>query len=212
MKKCVVFVCMAIVFVLATPIRARCQADEIAQLLLNVEKLAQLKSILDNMYKGYTILTKGYNTIKNISEGNFSMHDLFLKGLLAVNPSIAKYQRVSDIVSMQLRMVKEYKGSLKDFSKSSLFSPSELEYFGRVYGRLIDRSLDNLDELLMYVTSDKLRMSDDERLAGIDRIYYDMQDKLNFLLSFNNSGQSLLVLRIKERGSLDLLNRLHDLN
>ncbi|HUQ67577.1 MAG TPA: hypothetical protein VM101_15550, partial [Flavitalea sp.] len=50
------------------------QSDEAQQLLLNVEKLTQLKKILNDMYKGYKIVSKGYNTIKDISEGNFDLH------------------------------------------------------------------------------------------------------------------------------------------
>ena len=54
------------------------QSTEAQQLLLNVEKLAQLKKILSNMKKGYEIVSSGYNTIKDISKGNFNLHDEFL--------------------------------------------------------------------------------------------------------------------------------------
>ena len=60
------------------PTLVNAQSQEIAQLILNLEKLKQLEEILDNMYKGYKILTKGYNTIKNIAEGNFNLHQVFL--------------------------------------------------------------------------------------------------------------------------------------
>jgi hypothetical protein len=52
------------------------QSDEAKQLLLNVEKLAQFKSILKNMKDGYQLLHKGYTAIKDISE-NFSLHKTF---------------------------------------------------------------------------------------------------------------------------------------
>ena len=42
------------------------------------------------------------------------------------------------------------------------------------------KSLDNLNELLMIITAGSLRMTDDERIAAIDRIYLDINDKLNF--------------------------------
>lgn len=50
------------------------QVEEAKSLALNLAKLEQLRKILDNMYKGYQILTEGYQTIKNISEGNFKLH------------------------------------------------------------------------------------------------------------------------------------------
>jgi hypothetical protein len=57
------------------------QSDEAQQLLLYIEKLAQLKNILNDMYRGYQIVSKGYNTNKDISKGNFNLHNVFLKRL-----------------------------------------------------------------------------------------------------------------------------------
>jgi hypothetical protein len=45
-------------------------------------------------------------------------------------------------------------------------------------------------------------MSDDERLAAIDRIYDDMQEKLMFLHDFNGSTALLSVSRAKEQQEL----------
>ena len=58
------------------------QSAEAQQLLLNVEKLAQMKKILQQLYDGYKILHGGYTAIKNISEGNFSIHKVFLDPLI----------------------------------------------------------------------------------------------------------------------------------
>ena len=85
------------------------QTDEIAQLLLNVEKLAQFKQILSDMKKGYEILNGGYNTIKDLSQGNFSLHKTFLDALMEVSPTVKKYKRVADIINYQVILVKEYK-------------------------------------------------------------------------------------------------------
>ena len=49
--------------------RARAQETEIAQLVLNIEKLRQFRSILKQMKQGYEILTGGYNTVINIAKG-----------------------------------------------------------------------------------------------------------------------------------------------
>ena len=54
---------LLVVIAIGFSLNANAQTQELQQLALNIEKLAQLKSILDNMYKGYAVLTKGYNTI-----------------------------------------------------------------------------------------------------------------------------------------------------
>ena len=140
------------------------QSQEVQQLLLNLEKLAQFKKILNNMYTGYKVLYKGYTTIKDISEGNFDLHRNFLDGLLQVSPAVRKYKRISDIVSYQLRIVKEYKSAFNQFKQDKHFTSDEIDYLGKVHGNLFDASLKSLDELAIVITAGKLRMSDDERL------------------------------------------------
>jgi len=191
---------------------ARAQAQEIEQLLLNVEKLSQFKSILSDMKKGYTVLTTGYNAVKDISQGNFSLHEAFLDGLMLVNPEIRKYKRVGDIISYQADMVKEYKSAYSRFQSSGSFSLSEIEYLGKVYQQLFDQSMANLDELANVITSSKLRMSDDERLQAIDRIFADAQDKLMFLRNFNKQTSILNLQRQKEKAGIAITKQLYNLN
>lgn len=183
---------------LAGTFRASAQSAELEQLALNIEKLAQFKQILSDLKKGYEIVSSGYNTIKNISEGNFSLHKTFLDGLMQVSPSVKKYKRVADIVNFQIILVKEYKTAFNRFKRDGHFNPQELEYLDRVYNNLFKKSLENLDDLMTVITADKLRMSDDERLQAIDRIFEDMQDKVMFLRHFNTNTTILAVQRAKE--------------
>jgi len=174
------------------------QAKELAQLALNIEKLAQFKQILSDLKKTYALLTAGYNTIKNISEGNFKLHQVFLDGLMEVNPSIKKYKKVADIINFQLLLVKEYKAAFQRSKESNLFTVDEIDYMGKVYGRLFDASVNSLDDLFTVITTKKLRMSDEERISAIDKIYADMEDKLTFLRYFNNSNAVLSFQRARE--------------
>jgi len=186
---------------------ASAQSAEMQQLLLNIEKLAQLKGVLKNMEKGYGIITNGYGTIKNLSEGNFNLHQAFLDGLMIVNPEIRKYKRVGDIIQYEAQLLKEYKSAFNRFKSSGQFTPAEIDYLSRVYANLFDQSLQQLDELSMIITSSKLRMSDDERIEGIDRIYTDMQAKLSFLRNINNRTSALERNRSKAKTDLELLRR-----
>jgi DNA repair ATPase RecN len=187
------------------------QSQEIQQLLLNVEKLAQFKKILNNMYSGYKIIYKGYTTIKDISEGNFSLHKNFLDGLLQVSPAVRKYKRVADIVAYQLRIVKEYKAAFNQFKQDKHFAPDEIEYLGKVYNNLFQASLKSLDELAMVITAGKLRMSDDERLQAIDGIYAEIVDQFAFLQEFNNSTAILAVQREKEMQDINVFRKIYSI-
>lgn len=173
------------------------QTAEVTQLILNIEKLNQLRKILKELKNGYEILFKGYNTIKNLSEGNFKLHQAFLDGLLQVSPAVRKYERVADIAKLQLELLAEYKNAYRQFQSSDYFDPDELDYMSKVYSKLIAQSVNNLDALSNILTAKKLRMSDDERIAAIDEIFEDMQDKLVFLRHFNSSASILGLQRAK---------------
>jgi hypothetical protein len=84
-----------------------------------------------------------------------------------------------------------------------------MEYFGKVYGNLFKQSLSNLDELAIIITANKLRMSDDERLASIDRIYNEMQDKLVFLRHFNNNTTILAIQRAREKNDAVTIRQIY---
>ena len=191
---------------------SKAQSAEVQQLLLNYEKLTQLKNILTDMKKGYQIVSKGYSTIKDIAEGNFNLHDAFINGLLAVSPEIRNYKRVPDIILYQKNIVKEYKRAFGRFRNSGNFSPDEIEYLARVYSNLFNQSLQNLDDLATVITASTLSMSDDERLKAIDRIFADTEDKLQFLRDFNKRTTVLSIQRDKERRDIEKTKQLYQLD
>jgi hypothetical protein len=201
-----------LILILIANIKAQAQSDELLQLLLNVEKLSQLKSILSDMKTGYQIYQQGYGTISNLSKGNFDLHHIYLTGLLAISPTIQNYGRVAEVISQQTSVVQEYKRSLGLFRQSGSFSASELTYMANVYKQLINQSGDNLDELDHILTAGKLRMSDDDRLRAIDRVYSSSSDQLQFLRYFNRQGILLSLQRSKDLNDSRALKKLYGLN
>jgi hypothetical protein len=203
---------IALFFFAGICLNASAQAQEAQQLVLNYEKLQQLEKILDNMYKGYTILTKGYSTIKNIAEGNYNVHDLFLSRLLGVNPVIRDYKRVAAIITYQKFLVSQYKSAWNRFKNDKHLTLDEIRYIESVYGGLVQQSLRNLNDLLTVITAAQLRMSDDERLSAIDRIYFDMVNKVTFLKQFNSTTSMLIVQRARAHQDTQTINKLHNVN
>lgn len=201
-----------LIFCISPVKRASAQSTEAAQLLLNVEKLAQFKQMLKDMKKGYQILDGGYNTVKDIAEGNFSIHKAFLDGLMQVSPTVRNYRRLVDIIDFQVILIREYKNAFGRFKRDDNFAPEELAYLGRIYDNLFKQSLRNMDELTNVITANKIRMSDDERLKAIDTIYEDMQDKLMFLRHFNNNTTVIAVQRAKEKNDAKTIRQIYGIN
>ncbi|RYJ44308.1 TerB family tellurite resistance protein [Flavobacterium beibuense] len=194
------------------PAKTTAQMQELQQLALNIEKLVQFRSILKDMKKGYEILNGGYNTVKELSEGNFKLHETFLDALLQVSPTVRNYKRVADIIDYQILLVQEYQAARNAFGISGAFNPDELSYLTTVYDNLFKQSLRNLDELTGILTAGSMRMSDNERLEAIDRIYDDMQEKLLFLRDFNGDAKILALQRAKEEHDVKALRILNGIN
>lgn len=209
MKKIIVLI---IVFCTCMTSKLSAQSEEVQQLLLNVEKLAQFKQILSDLKKGYQIISTGYSTIKDLSQGNFNLHKSFLDGFMMVSPSVKKYKRIADIINNQIRIVKEYKNAFNRFKQDENFNLDEVEYLEKVYSNLLKQSLNDLDELIIIITDNKLRMSDDERLEAIDRIYNNMQDKLLFLRHFNNNTTILAVQRARDKNDAATMKKIYGIN
>lgn len=181
------------------------------QLALDVEKLSELKGILKEMYTAYTIIDKGYTDVKNIVEGNFNLHKAFLDALLAVSPAVQDYSRVEAIISAESQVVAEYKTASRHWAGSGRFSISELDYMNGVYANLLNRSAACLNELLMLLTADELRMSDAERLAGVDRVYADISSQLRGMRLFNSSLAVQAGLRAREAGDIGSVKGIYGL-
>lgn len=198
--------------ILSLGIRVQAQSAELQQLLLNIEKLTQYKSILSDMKKGYQIYQQGYGMISDVSKGNFNLHNIYLTGLMAVSPAVRNNPRVSQIISQQADLISEYKRYTKVFRQSRSFSHSEMSYIDQVFKQLIGQSNANADDLTNVMTAGKLRMSDDDRLRGIDRIFNSSTDQLQFLRWFNRKAVMLSLQRSKDLDNTQTLKRLYGIN
>jgi DNA polymerase IIIc chi subunit len=183
--------------------------QDMQQLLLDIEKLTQFKAILSDMQQGYSILTQGYGQVKDLSQGNFNLHSVFLNALLQVNPEIAKYARVADIIADEASILSEYKKAYKQFQNGGHFNADELDYLAKVYAQLTSAALNDVNDLANIITASKMRMSDDERLSAIDRIYASSNDKLSFLRDFNRRVSVMALQRQQEQNEVNNLKTLY---
>jgi hypothetical protein len=205
------YVITALAVILLTT-QAKAQSTELQQLLLNIEKLTQFKAILSDMKRGYQIYQQGYGTISNLSKGNFNLHNIYLTGLMAVNPAVRNNPRVGQIINQQNDILNEYQRYAGLFRQSGKFSKDELGYIGIVYNQLVKQSNVNIDDLTSVTTAGQLRMSDDDRLRAIDRIYTGSADQLQFLRFFNRQAVMLSLQRSKDQHDTQSLKLLYGIN
>ncbi len=211
MKKIIIMLALLLgsAAIMPQQVKAQSIADLLEQLALDYQKLAGLKNILSQMYRGYEMLTKGYNAVRDVAKGNFDIHQVYLDSLLLVSPAVREYPRTRDVISNQHALVAEYHSAYERFRKDKNFSPEEIAYISKVYNKLVDASQQNLDELSLVVTDSKLRMSDAERLAAIDRIYTGSTVQLTFLRRFNDRNLRTTVQRAGDNGDRENIKTLY---
>jgi hypothetical protein len=214
MKKAIQITLIVMALSLLAPVTGKAQsvADLLQQLALDYQKLAGMKSILSQLYKGYEILTKGYNSVKDVSQGNFTLHQVFLDGLMVASPAVRKYPRVADVMNDQVTLISEYKTAWSVFSRDPHFSPDELNFMLRVYNHLVNEGLKNISDLSFVLTDNKTRMSDAERLAAIDRIYMNSHNQVSYLRKFNDEAYQTAVQRAVAADDRQSLKTLYGLN
>ena len=204
MRKLLIVTCLVI-----SGARSCAQSQEAEQLLLNWEKLTQFKVILHDMYEGWKLINEGYKSIREISSGNFSLHKNFLDALMEVSPAVKQYARIAEIIKFQGLLVRQAKDALNNFKNDDAFTLKEIEHITGIYHNLYKESLKNVEELSLIITSELLRMNDEERLAAIDRIYDRAISQYSFFKDVTSSTTYLSLQRNSEKAEIDLLKRIY---
>jgi hypothetical protein len=176
-----------------------------------LEQIAALQTYIGYAKKGYSIVTGGLNTIKDIKHGDFNLHNTFFNSLSTVNPAIKKYSKVASIIAMQISIAKQITNTIKSCKKSNMLLNSELKYLGAVFNNLLDECAKNLDELFALITNNETQIKDDERIQRIDKLYEDMKDKQMFTTSFSHSAKGLSIQRLNDQNDIIISKKMNGL-
>ncbi len=176
-----------------------------------LKQIAALQVYIGYAEKGYSIAEKGLNTIRDIKNGDFNLHNDFFNSLTSVNPKVKKYAKVAAIIASQISIAKQTRNTLRQCTNVQQLTASELNYLHQVFNNLIDDCAKNLDELYAVITDGQMLMKDDERIKRIDKLYDDMQDKKVFVQSFSQSAKGLLVQRMNDQYDIQIEKKLYGL-
>jgi len=163
-----------------------------------IEQMAALKLYAGYLKKGYEIGSSGLGFLKGATRGEFDLHSTFFSSLKMVSPAVRKDVRIAEILAMQLLVGKAF-SRLDDVDGLAIES---MGYIDLVKKDLLSECLNDLEELLLVITSGKIEMGDDERITRVDHIYRSMQSKKIFALQFLGVAKSLAAERNSELKSL----------
>lgn len=192
-------------------LRVSAQFQELEQLKLNLEKLAQLKLSLTEMKRGYQTLANGYNAVRDAARGNYDLHKGYLDGLLQVNTVVKTSPALVQIFSGQKRLLQEYKTGWQAIVSNNLFSAREMSDIRETYQYIIDEATGDLETIDAVLSPGRLRMNDAERLAVMEKVKTNVAVNLQEMLELNKECNRVMVLRAQQRKDVDAVRRLNGL-
>ncbi len=175
-----------------------------------LQQIAALEVYYDYAKKGYDIASKGLGIIQQIKNGDLNLHRDFFNSLLKVNPAIANWSRVEQMMKLQIKIVKVVKQSNEYLKQSTEFTKQVKDYCFGVLKEVAEESVSDMDELILITTtgaveSDRLRMKDDERIKRIEVLYVSMLSKYEFISGFSSE---LNVMGVREKKEIEILQSL----
>ena len=161
------------------------------QLKYLYQQLAALEVYADRLKEGYAIARKGLNTVRNIRNGEWRLHEGFFEALDIVSPAIKGYPKVAAILSRQKHLLKET-GALRSWlQQEALLTGKEKAFARRVCDNLLRESAHDLEELLAVITSGTYQMDDAERIGRMETLFTQVQEKGVFFQSFRQTVAGL---------------------
>ncbi len=164
-----------------------------------VNQIGALQIYIEFARKGYEIADAGLTTIGHIKNGDFNLHRDFFGAMERVPPAIRNSAMVADILALQVRMVQKQAGNIARAKASVYLRTSEIDYIVQVYFRVVEKSLDNLEQLSVLLTKGGYVMTDEERLRRIGQVHQEVQEQYGFVRWFGDETDLLIVGRRKEQ-------------
>jgi hypothetical protein len=175
------------------------------------EQIAELQAYLQVVEKGYQIAEDGLHTIRDIKNGEFNLHSVFFSSLASVSSTVANMAEVTEIISLQASMIRQFSSKLNSYRQSGWLQPGEVSYIGQVYSTLISTGQKEINALTNLLTDGDYKMTDGERIKGIQAIDADTKRQYRMVQSFTNQTNLLTVQRQQEGGDIGSVKGMYGL-
>jgi hypothetical protein len=146
------------------------------------EQLAAIQLYAGYIKKGYEIGRNGIQAVRDITGGEFSLHNAFMSSLSKVSPVISTHQKVTEVIAMQLEMVSVF----RSLAKLDKLEPMTLAYIVSVGGSVLGASLSDVEVLMVIITPGKLELGEEERLRRLDELHASVEEKCRFTRWFRD--------------------------
>lgn len=173
------------------------------ELKIQAEMLAKLKLQTIIVKEKNKIDQEGLDNIGSFKNGTYSLYNNYFKSLRSVNSSVKendKAQYIRDVISEIKRF---FPLIINRASGSGLYERSEIEYFQKVYDKVLKDCNEIIRNLNAVTSNGEYEMSDDQRIERIDDLHVQMVRAYMFSRKFCTDIENVTLAR--ERSKQDVL-------
>lgn len=154
-----------------------------------LQQIAAYQAFESELKQGYNVIKNGLGGIRDINTAELNAHTAYYQSLRTVSGPVKNSNQIPDILNWQVEIDNSFNQSFNGLTDD------EQSYITTVKTAVLTDCGHDLTDLQNLLTSDKLQMTDDERLKRLAQIHADMRDKYEFTRSFCNSVKLLIVQR-----------------
>ncbi|MET4545630.1 hypothetical protein ABIE26_002948 [Pedobacter africanus] len=167
---------MILLVLLQGSVQAQFFSQKSAQLRRLAEQVVALKAYGEVLWKGYKTANKGLGIIRDIKNGDFKLHDLFFQELEKVNPNIRRYAPAAKMVVLQVETIRTASKAVKLIRADRGYGEEDLLFLERLLEHIVANGKRILEEFSTIYRDGALKLTDDERVVRIDKLYTQMLD------------------------------------
>lgn len=194
--------------VLALAVAGTAIAQKSGDYKVMLQQIAKLQVQIYQVKQGYDIVRNGLNTIGNWTNGEYKLHQNHFNSLVNVNPNIKNSEKVQEARKIYREILREFNSAIVRAQGSGLFDPKEITYYNQVNERLIKDCRHLIESLTAMVSDGQLKMTDDERMANIDKYHAEMLSNYTFARNFCGDIRSTQLARKKYKDDAEQVRML----
>ena len=167
------------------------ELDELGQtameLVLNVQKFSVIAAGKNILLNNNADLLLSYQRLKEIADGNFNLHENFIKDVLGrVKDDVKEHSKAIELFEVLQSIRKECNRSRTLIASAGVFTDPELAFFHDSYRQLYREAGHLIAEYLLVITDGDMKANDGERILLILDIHSNAVGLYNSLYKFNN--------------------------
>jgi hypothetical protein len=133
----------------------------------------------------------------------------YYQELWEVKAALADFQKVADMIERQAQLVSDYKAAIALISKDPHFSAAEIANIAKVYGGILNQSVENVNELGQVINALVTQMDDGDRLHIIDAAAEGIDRNYSELHQYTQENILLSMQRAKDDGDLNAIRAMY---